>query len=72
MDRRSFLKKASLFTAMNIFCVENIFAKNIGTFDSAELAFKALGISLKDGNYFAGMGDILTLNELITTIFLIK
>ena len=57
MDRRSFLKKASLFTAMNIFCVENIFAKNIGTFDSAELAFKALGISLKDGNYFAGMGD---------------
>ena len=57
MDRRSFIKKASLFTAMNIFCVENIFAKNIGTFDSAELAFNAMGISLKDGNYFAGMGD---------------
>lgn len=57
MDRRSFLKRASLFTAMNIFCVNNIFAENVGTFDSAELAFKALKMSLKDGNYFAGMGD---------------
>lgn len=42
---------------MNIFFVENIFAKNVGTFDNAEDAFKSLGISLKDGDYFAAMGD---------------
>ena len=42
---------------MNIFCVENLFAKSNGIYDSAEMAFKALGIALKDGNYFAAMGD---------------